>query len=190
MGTDSGGFVVTATEDLASLSASGLNSYDVLCFCLTSGELPLSSAQKDAILAFVSDGKGFIGVHSATDKLYEWPEYGRLVGAYFKEHPWTQPAAVVVQNGSHPAVAGLLQRFTLTEEFYTFHENPRPPTEVLLRLDAATVGAAGDFPLAWAGTFGGGRTYYNALGHFDETWRDERFQQQIARAIRWLAGRA
>jgi type 1 glutamine amidotransferase len=183
------GFVVTATEDLEHLSAQRLASYDVLCFCLTTGELPLSAAQKDAILAFVSGGKGFIGVHSATDTLYEWPDYGRLVGAYFKEHPWTQPAAVVVENGSHPAAAGLVPRFTLTEEFYTFRENPRPPVEILLRLDPATVGSFGDFPLAWANAFGGGRTYYNALGHFDETWRDARFQQQIARAVRWLAGR-
>jgi len=61
--------------------------------------------------------------------------------------------------------------------------------QVLLRLDAASVGATGDFPLAWAQSYGTGRSYYNALGHFPETWNDARFQSQLRGAIRWLAKR-
>jgi type 1 glutamine amidotransferase len=189
LGSTTGEFSITPTEDLAALSAPNLVSYDVLFFALTSGELPLVEQQRGAILAFVSGGKGFIGAHSAADTLYSWPEYGTLVGAYFKEHPWTGPATVVVEDGSHPATAGLGDRFTLSEEFYTFRDNPRPTVQVLLRLDASSVGASGDYPLAWAHAFGAGRAYYNALGHFAETWRDERFQRQLAGAIRWAARR-
>ena len=185
----SGEFVVTATEDLTALSAANLADYDVLFFALTSGELPLTDQQKAAVLGFVAGGKGFLGAHSATDTLYGWPEYGALIGAYFKEHPWTGPATVIVENSSHPSTMGLGDRFTLTEEFYTFRENPRPNVQVLLRLDAASVGAAGDYPLAWSRMSGGGRVYYNALGHFAETWRDTRFQSQLAGAIRWTAKR-
>ena len=61
--------------------------------------------------------------------------------------------------------------------------------QVLLRLDAGSVGAAGDYPLAWTQSIGAGRSYYNALGHFSETWDDARFQRQIAGAIRWTARR-
>jgi hypothetical protein len=158
-------------------------------FALTSGELPLSALQKSVLIDFVSSGHGFIGVHSATDTLYEWPDYGRLVGAYFKEHPWTQQGTVVVEDASHPASAGLGDRFSLLEEFYTFQENPRGRVQVLLRLDAASVGSTGDYPLAWAQAFGAGRAYYNALGHFSETWTDPRFQRQLTGAIRWTSGR-
>jgi type 1 glutamine amidotransferase len=180
-----GSFSVTATEDLSALSASNLASFDVLLFALTSGELVLNDAQKAAIVAFVSGGKGFVGVHSASDTLYQWADYGRLVGAYFKEHPWTTAATVVVEDNAHPANSGVGNQFVITEEFYTFQENPRPRVHVLLRLDAASVGATGDYPLAWAHEFGAGRAYYNALGHFPETWRDSRFQQQMAAALRW-----
>lgn len=189
LGSTTGEFTVTATEDVATLSAANLASYDVLFFALTSGELPLSDQQRTAVLAFVSGGKGFLGAHSAADTLYSWPEYGRIVGAYFKEHPWTGPAVVVVEDGSHPATAGLGDRFTVFEEVYTFRENPRPTVQVLLRLDGSSVGASGDYPLAWAHAYGDGRAYYNALGHFAETWRDERFQRQLAGAIRWAARR-
>src|SRR6185503_5900268 len=132
----------------------------------TTGELEFTPVQKGAIVNFVSGGKGFIGAHSATDTLYEWADYGRLVGAYFKEHPWTETGTVVVEDASHPATAGIGDRFSLQEEFYTFRENPRPQVRILLRLDAASVRSSGDYPLAWSHAFGNGRAYYNALGHF------------------------
>ncbi len=187
LASSSGEMTVTSTEDLSTVNATGLASYDVLFFALTSGELALSDSQKTAIVEFVNGGRGFIGVHSATDTLYGWPEYGRLVGAYFKEHPWTQSATVVVEDPAHPAASGIGERFSLLEEYYTFRENPRPRVQVLLRLDAASVGADGDYPLAWAHSYGNGKAYYNALGHFPGTWADARFQRQIMGAIRWAA---
>jgi type 1 glutamine amidotransferase len=183
------GFSVTATENLADVSATRLSATDVLMFALTTGELPFDDAQKRAITEFVANGGGFIGVHSAADTLYEWPDYGRLVGAYFKEHPWTQQATVLVEDRTHPTTSGLGAAFSLLDEFYTFRENPRPSVHVLLSLDPASVGAQGDFPLAWTQTIGRGRSYYSALGHFSETWNDPRFQNQIVSAIRWTAGR-
>jgi type 1 glutamine amidotransferase len=189
MASSSGEFTVTMTEDVSGITASTLAGYDVLFFALTSGELPFDSEQKTAILNFVSGGKGFLGVHSATDTLYDWPDYGRLVGAYFKEHPWTQSATVLVEDQTHPSTAGLGDRFTLNEEFYTFRENPRPRVQVLLRLDPLSVGTTGDYPLGWTQSYGAGRVYYNALGHFADTWRDARFQRQLVGALRWAAGR-
>jgi type 1 glutamine amidotransferase len=183
------GFSVTTTEDVASISAATLANYDVLFFALTSGELAFTAEQRAAILAFVAGGKGFLGAHSATDTLYEWPEYGALIGAYFKEHPWTRVASVIVEDRAHAATMGLGERFSIEEEFYTFRENPRGRVQVLLRLDASSVGASGDFPLAWVRSHGAGRVYYNALGHFASTWSDPQFQRQIASAIRWAAGR-
>ena len=56
-------------------------------------------------MSFVRSGGGFLGAHSAADTLYEWPDYGALLGAYFKEHPWTQPGTVLVEDQSHPATA-------------------------------------------------------------------------------------
>ena len=183
------GIQVTATEDLGTLSGTSLSNFDVVFFALTSGELPLTPDQKAALLNFVGAGGGFLGAHSATDTLYDWPDYGALVGAYFREHPWTQPGTVVVEDAAHPANAGVDGRVTVNEEFYTFRENPRPRVQVLLRLDAASVGASGDYPLAWATTQGRGRVYYNALGHFGETWRHPQVQRQWRNAILWAAGR-
>jgi type 1 glutamine amidotransferase len=185
----SGAFVVTPTEALEEVTATRLAATDVLMFALTTGELAFDADQKAAIVAFVNRGGGFIGIHSAADTLYQWPDYGRLVGAYFKEHPWTEDATVTVEDRTHPISAGLGASFQLVEEYYTFQQSPRSSAHVLLSLDTASVGAQGDYPLAWTQTVGLGRTYYNALGHFDETWQNAAFQSQLVNAIRWVANR-
>jgi type 1 glutamine amidotransferase len=184
-----GTFTVTTTEDLNEVNGARLASTDVLMFALTTGELAFDAAQQAAIVRFVEGGGGFIGVHSAADTLYQWPDYGRLVGAYFKEHPWTQTAAVVVDDRAHPVTSGVETPFRILEEFYTFQRNPRDAVHVVLSLDPRSVGADGDFPLAWTQSIGRGRSYYNALGHFDSTWNDPWFQRQLTAAIQWTAGR-
>jgi len=182
------GLTVTATEDLSTISVSSLSNFDVVMFANTSGELPFSTDQRNALLAFVNGGKGFVGTHSATDTLREWPEYGRLVGSYVIDHPWTQQARVLVEDASHPATF-IRDTFALEEEFYVFGDNPRARVQVLLRLDSSSVGATGDYPLAWVQSSGSGRSYYNALGHFPNTWRDVRYQQQLIAGIRWAANK-
>jgi uncharacterized protein (TIGR03437 family) len=46
----------------------------------------------------------------------------------------------------------------------------------------------GDFALAWVKSYGRGRVFYTALGHFDDTWRDPRFRAMIRNGLLWLAG--
>ena len=180
--------LVATLEELDALHAANLLHYDVLFFANTSGELPLAEAQKDAILQFVNRGNGFVGVHSATATLSSWPEYGDLIGAVFDNHPWTQMGQVVVEDLAHPLNVGLPESYSLVEEFYIFKANPRPHVRVLQSLDAASLGGMGDYPLAWCKMYGDGRVYYHALGHFDATWADPRFQAQLAAGLRWAAG--
>jgi type 1 glutamine amidotransferase len=191
LGRESGAFETTHLPDLPSLSgltAETLAAHQAVFFLNTSGELPLDDRQRQALLRFVSAGGGFLGAHAATDTLYAWPEYGELVGAYFREHPWTQPVAVAVVDESHPLTSGLGPAFELTEEVYTFRAAPRAPARVLLRLDPASVGASGEYPLAWCAPYGAGRSFYTALGHFDAVWQDARVQRHLLAAIRWATG--
>jgi type 1 glutamine amidotransferase len=71
LGSNSGLFEVTATEDTSEFSAENLERYAAVMF-YTSGELPMRDAQKTALLNFVHSGRGFLGVHSATDTFYAW----------------------------------------------------------------------------------------------------------------------
>lgn len=186
---------IVATEDVGMLNAATLRGFDAVLF-FTSGELPVTEQQKQELLDYVRSGKGFGGVHSATDTFYTWPEYGELIGARFHGHPWVQPVRFDIEDPAHPAMAGLGTGFTKLEEVYQFREFSRERVRVLMTLDAASVDlrAAGvnrgteDFPLTWCRRFGAGRVFYSALGHFDSTWRDPRFTGMMQEALLWLTG--
>jgi type 1 glutamine amidotransferase len=34
--------------------------------------------------------------------------------------------------------------------------------------------------------FGKGRVYYNSLGHDDWVWKDQRYQEMLLKAIKWV----
>ena len=189
---------VVATEDLSFLSADRLRDFDAVFF-FTSGELPISDQQKADLLEFVrSSGKGFGGAHSATDTFYTWPEYGELIGGVFDGHPWTQEASIDVEDGAHPASQALTPSWNLLEEYYQFRNFSRDRVRVLMTLDTRSVDphANGvnrtdeDFALAWVRDYGEGRVFYTALGHFEQTWRDPRFQNVISNALLWITGLA
>jgi uncharacterized protein len=191
----SGKLEVVQTEDVSLLSAAGLRNFDAVMF-FTTGELPISDAQKRDLLDFVRSGKGFGGVHSATDTFYQWPEYGELIGGYFKSHPWTQPVTLDVEDPDNPLVAHLKPSFKILDEIYQFRQFSRDRVRVLLTLDTHSVnmGADGvnpgtqDFPLAWIRRYGAGRVFYNALGHFDSTWTDPGIRQMMLQSMLWLTG--
>jgi uncharacterized protein (TIGR03437 family) len=184
---------VTATEDVAFLDAAALRAFDAVFF-FTSGELPLSGAQKTALLDFVRSGKGLGGAHSATDTLYTWPDYAPLIGATFDGHPWVQKVRLDVEDPTNPIVAGQGTGLEIEEEIYQFRNFSRDRVRVLMSMDTTTanMSAAGinrsdsDFASAWVQPYGEGRVFYTALGHFEATWRDVRFQQLLRNALLWL----
>jgi type 1 glutamine amidotransferase len=81
-----------------------LQHYAAVMF-FTSGELPMSGAEKAALIDFVRSGGGFIGVHSATDTFYTWSDYLDPIGGYFNGHPWHQAVTVKVVDPRDPLVA-------------------------------------------------------------------------------------
>jgi type 1 glutamine amidotransferase len=193
IGERSGAFEVTATEDCSVLSRDGLAKYNAVVF-YTTGELPISDEQKTAVLDFVRSGKGFVGIHSATDTFYKWPEYGELIGGYFDGHPWHQEVTIKVEDRNHPATRHLEESFNIKDEIYQMKNFSRNRVRVLMSLDTNSVDLKltdvhrtdKDFAIAWCRDYGRGRVFYTALGHRSEVWNDQRFQQHILGALRWV----
>jgi type 1 glutamine amidotransferase len=189
------GFDVVATKDLAFLTPEELKKYDGVVF-YTTGELPISDADKANLLAWVKSGKAFIGIHCATDTFYKWPEYGEMIGGYFDGHPWHQEVKVKVEDANTQATRALPNPWVLTDEIYQFRNWDRSKLHVLLSLDTSTVDLKkngvkrtdGDFANAWTKTYGDGRVFYSALGHRAELWQSPEYQQFLAGGIRWALG--
>lgn len=195
LGENSGLFDVTVTEDMAEFTTARLARYAAVMF-YTTGELPMSAAQKAALLDFVRSGRGFLGAHCATDTFYEWSDYRELIGGYFDGHPWHQSVRVEVADPASPLVSFLGRSFEIKDEIYQIRDFDERGSQVLLRLDPASVDLNRDgvrrrsygWPLAWTRSYGRGRVFYTALGHEQAVWQDARFQRLLLNAIRWSIG--
>jgi type 1 glutamine amidotransferase len=192
LGETSGAFTLTATEDVSVFSSENLARYAAVMF-YTTGELPMTAPQKAAFLDFVRSGHGFIGVHSATDTFYLWPDYLELVGGYFNDHPWHQSVRIEVVDPASPLVAFIGTALQIEDEIYQIGDFDYRGSHVLLRLDQSSVDLTKNsvhrrfygWPLAWTRSYGQGRVFYTALGHDAAVWRDPRYQQILLNAILW-----
>jgi hypothetical protein len=203
MGKESGLWDTTMRTDTKLLTkkelprnAKNLGYFDLIVFASTSGELDMDTSQKADMMSFIKeDGKGFVGIHSALDTNYTWPEYGEMIGGWFDEHPWmTFNAPIVSEDPSFPAVRHFPAAFVKYDEIYQPKAWSRDKVNVLLSLDPAKLEydnnpkihrADHDFPVAWSKMYGKGRVFYSTLGHTEESWQDPDLRTMYFEAIKW-----
>ena len=184
------GFAVEATEDATAFSDQSLARFAAVVFMSTTGDV-LDSTQQAAFQRYIRGGKGYVGVHAASDTEYDWPWYGQLVGAYFKSHPAVQEAKLDVRVRTHPATKCLPAVWNRRDEWYDFRAQPPADATVLLTIDetsysGGTMGAV--HPMAWSRTFDGGRTFYTELGHTSQSFKDQAYLDHLAGGILWAMG--
>jgi type 1 glutamine amidotransferase len=182
------------TKKKLEYNARNLNDFDAVLF-FTGGDLKMDEQQKADFLSFIhDDGKGFIGVHSATITFTNWPEYGEMIGGYFDEHPWvTFDAPIIVEDPTFPGMQQWPRNFVIRDEIYQMKNYSRDKLRVLMRLDAGKLDLQNknvhrtdrDFAVTWAKMYGKGRVYYTTLGHVEENWDKPEFQKMLIEAIKW-----
>jgi type 1 glutamine amidotransferase len=139
-----GGFDVTTLkgyepgvgkQDLKFFTPAYLNQFDGLMM-MANGDIGLTTVQKKAIVDFVKSGKAFIGVHCATVMMYDFPEYGEMLGAYYIQSVSTpllgdsvpvnqrRLGVLKVEDDTHPATRMFTSSWPIAEEFYTFATAP------------------------------------------------------------------
>lgn len=186
-----GRWCVDATEDPAVFTAENLRRYRAVVFLSTTGNV-LDDAQQKAFEDYFRAGNGWVGIHAAADTEYEWPWYGKLVGAWFKGHPRNQQATVNVEDRTHRSTAMLPAEWKRLDEWYSFRSNPRSDVHVLASLDEKSYDPEkvpmGDHPIAWCHEFDGGRAWYTALGHTKESYSEKLFLEHVREGIEWAAG--
>jgi len=211
----------TYSKDGSLFSPEYLAKFDVIMFYTTGdllsvgtdGQPAMTAAGKQALLDAVAAGKGFVGLHCASDTFHtgetgggnppargsRFHNYGdqadpyiKMVGGEFIIHDDQQVTKAYVIDPAFPGCSGLGEALEVKEEWYTLKEFA-PNLHVLLVLE--TKGMTGPdyqrppYPLAWARTYGKGRVWFNAMGHREDVWDNPKFQAMLVGGIEWAGGR-
>ena len=191
-------FTVDWHEDASRINDEELKQYDVIMFLLTTGDI-LNEEQQAAMERFVQAGKGFVGVHSASDTEYDWQWYTKMVGRLFHAHPRIQTAKLKVLDRNFPGLERMPDEFLWTEEWYEFGEEKIKGLNYILSVDEKSYDPAADtgspdsdgmgkfHPFAWYHEYDGGRAFYSGLGHLGPSYTDELFMAHLYGGIYWAA---
>ncbi|MDR3691022.1 MAG: ThuA domain-containing protein [Fimbriimonas sp.] len=186
------GWTVTCSEDASEIDSAKLKSFDAVVFLSTTGTI-LDGKQEKALIGFIHGGGGFVGVHAAADCEYKWPWYGKLVGAYFEQHPAQQDAVVKIEDTTHPSTKDLPNPWRRRDEWYDYRTNPRSSVRVLACLDPTSYTGSKmlhDHPIVWCQEFEGGRSWYTGMGHTQESYKDPAYLKMLEEGIEWACGKS
>jgi cytochrome c len=185
-------FSVDTTENADRFNEENLRLYSAVVFLSTTGDV-LNQEQQNDFERFIQAGGGYLGIHAATDTEYNWPWYGKLAGAYFESHPNNpnvRDADFFVVDKNHPSTDSLPERFKKRDEFYNF-KDIHPDIHVLVKIDEKTYDGGtnhGDHPMAWYHAYDGGRAFYTAMGHTNETYTEDIFLKHLTGGLKYVLG--
>ncbi|MDH3205057.1 MAG: ThuA domain-containing protein [Gemmatimonadota bacterium] len=113
--------------DLSVVTAQYLAGFDGIMM-MTNGNLPMDQAQRRALTDFVRNGGGFIGVHNAALTFYDYPEFGEMLGGYFRRAIQQNHVFVLrVEDQDHPATRMLGSSWPIVDELYHYGTAPWSP---------------------------------------------------------------
>lgn len=194
------------SKDGSKFSPDYLAQFDTVIF-YTTGDLtklgndkqpPMTPEGKQALFDYVRGGKGFIGLHCASDTFHttgedgkDSDEYIRFLGGEFVAHGAQQEATNRVINPEFPGFENAGESFTLMEEWYCL-KNFAPDIHCLTVIESNTLKGSmyqrSHYPTSWARPEGKGRIYYNAMGHREDIWTNDLFKDLVIGAVKWTTG--
>jgi len=190
---ESGFFKVDITERPDTLKAKDLLKYDAIvsnwnAFPETSRQWGEETEQ--AIVNFVSEGKGFVFIHAASATNYDWPEYQEMACATWGKkthHGNIAPFEVKIINTTHPVTMGM-SNFWITDELWVDLDQ-KSGVQILCSAFAPKENSGSDKeePVVLCRDYGKGRCFYNVLGHDVAAMKNLGWKTLMIRGTEWAA---
>lgn len=184
--------LVDTTKNAEMFTDEELEKYSAIIFLSTTGDI-LNAKQEAAFERYIQAGGGFVGIHAAADTEYDWNWYGRLVGAYFQSHPAGTPEADFIIKDQNFMATNMFSDtiWHRSDELYNF-KKINPDINVIMTVDESTYkgGENGEHhPMSWYHEYDGGRAFYTALGHTEESFTEDLYLQHLLGGIRYAIGK-
>lgn len=213
MGEKTGAYQSTVSSDPSIFRKTKLKKFDAIILNNAQPGFLGDSAQtivgKKALIDFVNQGKGLIGIHALTafgpePKPFDLLEiaFREMIGGSFEQHPWNYDDSITivlrVENPSHPLNTsfGGESKWILPFRDEVFQFSPsfsRKNTQVLLSLNIDETHDKGthptkDYPLAWIKNFGKGRVFYSAFGHSPNSFENKKMLEFLLAGVQFATG--
>jgi len=200
------GFDVDCSKD-GRVFDGDLDQYDALAFYTCGNGLspckrntpPMTAQGKKRLLDAIAAGKPFVGFHAAADSFRTAgiDPYIAMLGGEFTGHGTQQGARQIITSPKFPGLQGLGESFSLKEEWYTFRKFADDLHVILVQdTDGMSKKHPADkrlydrppFPATWARMHGKGRVFYTSMGHREDVWTSDVFQQIVLGGFAWAMG--
>jgi type 1 glutamine amidotransferase len=121
--------------------------------------------------------------------------YIAMIGGEFIVHGSEQEAGMHVADSKFPGLKGV-EDFKLKEEWYAL-KNFAPDLHVILVQQTKGMKTEGggnpayvrpDFPATWARKHEKGRVFYTSMGHREDVWKNDVFQNLLMGGLAWALG--
>lgn len=153
----------------------------------------ISNDQLNAVTAAVRSGVGIAGGHGGMgDSFRESPEWQFMTGGQWVAHPGNDGVKYTVRIGptKSPITEGL-RDFDVSSEQYYMHVDPAVRVLAHTQFPTADGPHAGNgpvnMPVVWTKLYGGGRVFYNSLGHHADIIESEPCLTIMRRGFVWAA---
>ncbi len=204
------GFEVVASKDGRLFDPDKIGEWDAFAF-ETTGVLtemgshkdghPMSKEGKQAFLDAIRAGKGFIGMHCATDTFHSHGDqidpYIEMIGGEFIVHGEQQKSRIDVADPHFPGVKPFGSSFEILDEWYAL-KNLQDDLHVILIQNTETMEKTRggnkaynrpNFPETCARMHGKGRVFYTSMGHREDVWENPMYQGLLIGALSWVTGK-
>jgi type 1 glutamine amidotransferase len=171
---------------------------------------PMTPQGKTKLLEMIKAGAGFAGLHSASNTFHSptfkkrellrdindkgadnFDPYIQMLGGELAHHDKQQKTTLRCVDEKWPA-AKAFKDANFLEEWYSL-KNFAPDIHVILVQE--TTGMVGPmyqrakYPCTWARMHEKGRVFYSSMGHREDLWQKEEFQELLFAGLNWTTGR-
>lgn len=200
------GFEVVASKDGRMFDPDKIGQWDAFAF-ETTGDLtkpgtdktpPISEEGEKALYAAVKSGKGFMGMHCATDTFGHHrgkgadDPYIQMIGGQFTGHGAQQEALLTIADPNFPGTKLFgTDSFRITDEWYGLKNLAKDMHVIFVQNTKGMQGrdyARPNYPETWARLHDKGRVFYTSMGHREDVWENEKYQKLLVEALRWITG--
>ncbi len=206
------GFDVVASKDGRMFEPGQIDQWDAFVF-ETTGDLtapggdknpPISADGEKALYDAIRGGKGFMGMHCATDTFgHHAPRnkgandpYIQMIGGEFITHGSQQRSRIDIADAAFPGIAKGFgssgSSFTIADEWYALKNFADDLHVILVQVTEGMKGhmyERPNFPITWARPYGKGRVFYTSMGHREDVWENPMYQTLLLGALGWTTGR-